>query len=82
MKTFLVTKKQLNEYVDKKRSEKTFYEIVESLHKNAKFLNESISREKANQSIIDDYTRKNLVTPRVHEMLVKYKIINEKSEIL
>ena len=82
MKTFLVTKKQLNEYIDKKRSEKIFYDIVESIHKTNKFLNESISHKKVNQSIIDDYTQKNLITPRVHEMLVKYKIIDEKNKLL
>ena len=82
MKRFLVTKAQLNEYVERKRAEKVFYDIVESLHKNAKFLNENDSREKANQSIINDYERKNLITPRVNEMLVKHKIVDQKSEII
>ena len=82
MKRFLVTKAQLNEYVDKKKSEKTFWEIVEKLHENVKFLNESVSHEKANQSVIKDYERKNLITPRVYEMLVKHKIVDQKSEII
>lgn len=82
MKRFLVTKAQLNEYVERKKAEKIFYDIVESLHKNTKFLNENISREKANQSVIKDYKRKNLITPRVYEMLVKHKIIDPKSEII
>lgn len=82
MKRFIVTKAQLNEYVERKRAEKVFYDIVETLHKNAKFLNESISREKVNQSVINDYKRKNLITPRVHEMLVKHKIVDQKSEII
>ena len=82
MKTFLVTKAQLNEYVERKKAEKIFYDIMESLHKNVKYLNESVSHKKANQSVIEDFERKNLITPRVYEMLIKNKIINEKHEII
>jgi len=82
MKTFLVTKAQLNEYVERKKAEKVFYDIVESLHKNVKFLNENVSHKKVNQSVIEDFKRKNLITPRVYEMLVKHKIIDQKSEII
>lgn len=82
MKRFLVTEAQLNEYIEKKKTEKVFYDIVESLYKNVKFLNESVSHKKANQSIIDNYDRKNLITPRVNEMLIKYKIIDQKNEII
>lgn len=82
MKRFLVTEAQLKEYIDRKKGEKTFWEIVERLHENAKFLNENVSRDKANQSVIKDFERKNLITPRVHEMLVKHKIIDQKSEII
>lgn len=77
----IVTKKQLSEYVEKKKSEKIFYNIIEDLHRNAKFLNEGISHKKANQSIIESYKRKNLITPKVYEMLTKHKIINENYEI-
>ena len=82
MKRFLVTKAQLTEYVERKKAEKIFYDIVESLHKNVKFLNENVSRKKANQSVIEDYRRKNLITPRVNEMLIKHKIIEQKTEII
>jgi hypothetical protein len=82
MKTFLVTEAQLVEYVESKKAEKVFYDIIEGLHKNVKFLNENVSHKKANQSIIDDYMRKNLLTPRVSEMLIKNKIMNEKYEII
>lgn len=78
----IVTKEQLAEFVEKKKAEKVFYEIVENLHKNAKFLNESISHKKANQSVIENYRKKKLITPRVYEMLVKHKIINENYEII
>jgi hypothetical protein len=82
MKRFIITNAQLNEYVESKRAEKIFYDIVKSLHNNTKFLNENVSNKKANQSIINNYKRKNLITPRVFEMLIKNKIINENNEII
>lgn len=82
MKRLIVKQSQLNEYVERKKAEKVFYDIVESLYKNVKFLNESVSHKKANQSVIKDYERKNLITPRIYEMLVKYKIIDDKNEII
>jgi len=82
MKRFIVTKAQLNEYVEKKKAEKVFYDILADLHANHKFLNENISRNHVNQSVIDNYMRKNLITPKVNEMLVKHGIINEKHQII
>lgn len=82
MKKYIITKKQLNEYIKYKKDEKIFSEIVERLHENSKLLTENISHKKANQSIIDDYRRKNLITPKVFKMLVSYKIINENHEFL
>lgn len=82
MKRYLVKKSQLNEYIERKKAEKVFYDIVESLYENVKFLNENVSQKKANQSVIKDYERKNLITPRIYEMLVKYKIIDDKNEII
>lgn len=82
MKRFIVKKKHLIEYIENKKAEKIFYNILEDIHKNTKFLNENISIKNANQTIIDDYRRKNLITSKVEEMLIKYKIINEKNEII
>lgn len=82
MKKFIVTKAQLNEYIEKKKADKVFYDIVADLHQNQKYLNESVSKSGVNQSIIDNYTRKNLITPKVNEMLIKYGIINEKHQII
>ena len=82
MKKFIVKKEQLNEYVERKKANKVFYEIVERLHLNTKLLSENVSHKKVNQSVIDDYNRKNLITPKIHEMLVANKIITENSEIL
>lgn len=82
MKRFIVTKQQLVEYVEKKRTDKVFFDIVEHLHRNSKLLKENMSYKKANQSVIDDYNRKNMITPKVQEMLIASKIINENNEIL
>jgi hypothetical protein len=82
MKRFIVTKKQLNEYIQKKKTEKVFYDILENLHNNSKFLNENISREKANQTVIDDYVRKNLITQNVAEMLIKNKVTDITGRII
>lgn len=82
MKRFILTKTQLNEYVENKKSEKIFFDILEDLHKNAKYLNENISQEKANLAVIENYKRKNLITPKVFEMLQKNKIIIENYKII
>lgn len=82
MSRYILTEAQLLEYFEKKKSEKIFYDILEDLHKNVKFLNENISSEKANVAVIENYRRKNLLTPRVIEMLIKNKIINEKHELI
>jgi len=82
MKKFIVKKEQLVEYVDRRKANKIFYDILEHLHMNTKLLNENVSHEKANQSVIDNYRRKMLITPKVFEMLTKHKIINENYEII
>jgi len=82
MKKFIVTKQQLNEYVERKKADKIFYDIVETLHKNRKYLTENISLKDANQTVVDNFQRKGLITPRVNEMLIKFKIVDEKREII
>jgi hypothetical protein len=82
MKRFILTESQLREYVENKKAEKVFYNILEQIHKNEKYLNENVSHKKANQSVIDRFKNKKLLTPKVSEMLVKHKIINETYEII
>jgi len=82
MRRIIVTTKQLTNFVESKKAEKVFYDIVADLSENRKNLNENVSIDGANQSVIDNYLRKNLITPKVNEMLIKYSIINEKKEIL
>lgn len=82
MKKFIVTKEQLKEYVEKKKTEKIFNAILLDMYKNSKNLSENISIVKANQTVIENYKRKNLLTPKVQKMLVEHKIINENSGVL
>ena len=82
MKRFIMTETQLKEYVEYKKAEKVFYNIVEQIHKNQKFLKENVSIKGANQSVIDSFNKKKLITPRVQEMLVKFKITDQKCEII
>ncbi len=82
MRTFIVRKEHLIEYVERKKAEKIFESIILDIYKTNKQLNENVSRTKANQDIINLYKKKKLVTPKVEEMLIKHKIINEKHEII
>lgn len=82
MKRFILTESQMVEYVVRKKAEGVYYSIIEEMHKNQKFLNENISLGKANQSIIDNYRNKNLITPKVFNLLIKHKIMNENYEII
>jgi hypothetical protein len=82
MKRFILKESQLIEYVENKKAEKVYYDILEQLHKNQKYLNEDVSHKKANQSVIDRFKSKKLINPKVFEMLTKRKIINENYEII
>lgn len=82
MRRIIVTTKQLANFVESKKTEKVFYDIVADLSENRKNLNENVSVDGANQSVINNYLRKNLITPKVNKMLIKHGIINEKKEIL
>lgn len=82
MRKIIVTKSQLMEFVETKKAEKVYYDIIEQMNMNQKMLNKNISHKKANQSIIDKYNNKKLLSPKVSEMLKKNKIINENNEII
>lgn len=82
MKRFIVTEKQLNEYVENKKAKKIFNNILEDMYKNSKNLSENISINKANQTIIENYKRKKLITPKVQKLLEKYNLFNENTDIL
>lgn len=82
MKRFIVTEFQLKEFIKLKKAEKIFYNILEQIHRNEKFLNENISHKNANQSIIDDYKNKNIITPEVHELLMKHNILDDNYQII
>ena len=82
MKKFIVTEKQLNEYIKRKQEEKIFYSIVEDIYNNNKLLNENVSKKEANQTIIKNYLRKNLINNNIFKSLRKFHIINENNEII
>jgi len=77
-KKIIVKESQLREYIKRKKNNKVFCEIVESLHNNSKYLSEQISKEKANKTIIENYRRKGLITPEVDKLLEEYQILDEK----
>ena len=76
-KKIIVRESQLREYIKRKKNNKVFCEIIESLYKNSKFLSEHISKEKTNKSIIENYKRKGLITPEIENLLKEYQIIKE-----
>jgi len=82
MKKYIIKKKQLNGYIERKKSEKTFYDILEKLYMNKKMLNESFSEKKVNQTIIDDFKRRGLINPIVKETLIKNEIIDINYKII
>lgn len=82
MKKIIVTKEQLNEYVEKKKAEKVFNSILEDMHINSKNLKEGVSIISANQTIIENYRRKKMITPKVQKMLEEYKLLDEKGGVL
>jgi hypothetical protein len=82
MRRIILTEQQLREYVEIKKAEKVYYDIVEQIHKNQKFLKEDVSHKKASQSVIDRFKGKNLINQKVFEMLQKHSIINENYEIM
>ena len=82
MRRFILTESQLREYVENKKAEKVFYNILEQIHRNQKFLNENVSHKKVNQSVINKFKNKKQINQKVFEMLTKHKIINENYEII
>lgn len=81
-KRIIVTKSQLHEYVEKKKAENTFCSILRSLHKNSQFLGEGVSLTKANQSVIENYRRKKLITPHVENLLEEYGVLYDNGQII
>jgi hypothetical protein len=82
MKRIIVTEEQLREYVEKKKAEKIFNAILEDMHLNSKKLNENISITKANQTVVENYKRKKLLTPKVRKMLEEYNLFEENTDTL
>lgn len=82
MKKFIVTKTQLSEYIENKKAEKIFHSILKDMNKNSKFLNENISINKANQTVIENYKLKKLLSPKVTNMLIEYGLTDDNGQII
>ena len=82
MKKFIVTKEQLKEYVENKKAEKIFHSILKDMNKNSKFLNENVSINKANQTVIENYKLKKLLSPKVTNMLIEYGLTDDNGQII
>ena len=82
IKRIIVTKNQLNEYFQRKKSQKIFEHILEDMYENSKKLNENISLDKANQSIIEYYKNKKLLTPKVIKLLKEHHLMSNNNQIL
>jgi len=81
-KRIIITETQLKEYIERKKAKKIFSLILEEMHKNSKLLNDNISLNDANQTIIENYKRKNLLNSHVQKLLKEYKIIDRKGQII
>lgn len=82
MKKIILTEQQLKDYIERKKAQKTFNSILTDMYNNSKNLNENISINKANQTIIENYRLKNLLTPDVLKMLNEYGLTNNKGQII
>ena len=81
-KRIIVTKSQLHEYVENKKADKIFCSILDALHKNSEFLSEGVSLTKANNSVIENYRRKKLITPHVEKLLEEYGLLSDNGQII
>lgn len=81
-KRIIVTKEQLNEYIERKKAEKVFGSILNEMHENSKYLKESISLEKANQTVIDKYESRKQLNSYVQKLLEDNNIIDSKGRII
>jgi hypothetical protein len=82
MKKIIITKRQLREYIERKKNKKIFLQILKEFRLNSKNLNESISLTSANQSVIDLYIKRGLFNDEIKKMLMEYKQIDVNNKIL
>lgn len=82
MGRIIITKKQLNEYLNKKKNEKYFYQILESIYFGNTNLKSDSQKLNYKQSIIDNLVNKGIMTKSLHESLVKHNIINDDLKII
>lgn len=81
-KRIVVTKTQLQEYIERKKDEKIFNSILEEMRKNSKYLKNEISLNEANQTIIEKYKIKKQINSRVQKLLEDYNIVDSTGRII
>ena len=82
MGRIIIKKSQLNEYVENKKAKKTYALILHDINRASKYLNENVSINDVKQTIIDYYKNNDQLTPKVIEMLINNKIINDEEKII
>jgi hypothetical protein len=81
-KRIIVTETQLNDYIERKKAKNVFNSILEEMYKNSKLLNNKISLDNANQTIIENYKRKKLINSHVQNLLKENRIIDDNGRII
>lgn len=82
MNRIITTNNQLKEYIKKKRNDKYFYQILESLYLSKTNLTNTKQQKYYNQSIINDFKNKGLMTKTLHESLINLNIITDDLKII
>lgn len=80
-KKYILTKKQLNEFVENKINNKLFFDIIEKFN----FINENVNNKlnkSIKQTIIDDLFNKQIINELIRNELIKYSIIDINNKIL
>jgi hypothetical protein len=80
-KKYILTKNQLNEFIESKINNKLFFDIIEKFN----FINENVNNKlnkSTKQTILDDLFNKNIINESVRNELIKYSIIDFDNKIL
>jgi len=80
MKKFIVTEEQLREYIEKKKAQKVFDKILESMYLHTKHL--LIPAKDAKNAVLEEFRRKNQITPKVEELLKEHNLLEDNTKVL
>ncbi len=80
MKKFIVTEEQLREYIEKKKAQKVFDKILESMYLQTKHL--LIPAKDVQNAVLEEFRRKNQITPKVEELLKEHNLLGDNTKVL